>query len=176
MFERLSASGEVPSELMLHSTHVKARRSANSAKKGGVDASGGVSRGGPTSKVPCLAGPCGRPVAFGLTPGNVADINMAVPLLERIAPARRPFVDEVYNADRLRPWLAKRCIAAVIPSTASRYKPYPLNRRAYRCRNQFERLFCQSKNWRRIVTGYDRLARNYLPGLALVAIVSEWIV
>jgi hypothetical protein len=24
-----------------------------------------------------------RPVAFGLTPGNVADINMAVPLLER---------------------------------------------------------------------------------------------
>ncbi|MBP0496446.1 transposase, partial [Roseomonas sp. SG15] len=30
------------------------------------------------------------------------------------------------------------------------------------------------KNWRRLATRYDRLARNYLASLALVATVSEW--
>lgn len=50
------------------------------------------------------------------------------------------------------------------------------NDRAYRRRNQIERLFCRLKNWRRIATRYDRLARNYLAGLALAAIVSVWIV
>jgi transposase len=101
---------------------------------------------------------------------------MAVPLLEQIAPPKRLIADKAYDADRLRRWLAKRRITAVIPSTASRYKPYPLNRRAYRRRNGIERLFCRLKNWRRIATRYDRLARNYLAGLALAAIASEWIV
>jgi transposase len=101
---------------------------------------------------------------------------MAVPLLEQIAPPRRLIADKAYDADRLRRWLAERRITAVIPSTASRYKPYPLNRRAYRRRNGIERLFCRLRNWRRIATRYDRLARNYLAGLALAAIVSEWIV
>ena len=34
MFEKLAASGEVPAELMLDSTHVKAHRSASGAKGG----------------------------------------------------------------------------------------------------------------------------------------------
>lgn len=99
---------------------------------------------------------------------------MAVPLLERVALPKRVIADKAYDADRLRRWLATRQIKAVIPSTATRTTPYPLNRRAYRHRNQIERLFCRLKNWRRIATRYDRLARNYLAGLALVAIVSEW--
>jgi transposase len=37
-----------------------------------------------------------------------------------------------------------------------------------------ERLFCRLKNWRRLATRYDRLARNYLAALALVATVTEW--
>jgi transposase len=30
------------------------------------------------------------------------------------------------------------------------------------------------KNWRRITTRYDRLARNYLSSLALAAIIIAW--
>ncbi|HEY1863795.1 MAG TPA: transposase, partial [Roseiarcus sp.] len=37
-----------------------------------------------------------------------------------------------------------------------------------------ERLFCRLKNWRRVATRYDRLARNSLSGLALAAIVIAW--
>jgi transposase len=97
-----------------------------------------------------------------------------VPLLEAAAPSRRLIADKAYDVDRLRDWLKARRIKAVIPSTATRTVPYPLDRIAYRRRNLIERLFCRLKNWRRIATRYDRLARNYLAGLALIAVVTEW--
>jgi transposase len=121
-----------------------------------------------------VADPCGRPVAFALTPGNVADITMAVPLLSAVTAPRRLIADKAYDAESLRDWLKARRIRAVIPSTASRTVPYPLDRRAYRRRNLIERLFGRLKNWRRIATRYDRLARNYMAALALVAVAAEW--
>nr|WP_236626770.1 IS5 family transposase [Sphingomonas sp. MM-1] len=144
-------------------------------KKGEWQEAIGRSRGGRTCKVHCLADDRGRPVAIALTPGNVADISMAVPLLSVTAPARRLIGDKAYDANSLRRWLAERRIKAVIPSTASRRTPYPLNRRIYRRRNVIERLFCRLKNWRRIATRYDRYATNYLAAIALVATIAEWI-
>jgi transposase len=46
---------------------------------------------------------------------------------------------------------------------------------AYRRRNVIKRILCRLKNWRRIATRYDRLARNYLAALALVFIIVAWI-
>ena len=74
----------------------------------------------------------GRPVAFALTPGNVADISMAVPLLSIVSPPRRLIADKAYDAESLRQWLKGHRIKAVIPSTATRTVPYPLNRAVYR--------------------------------------------
>jgi transposase len=99
---------------------------------------------------------------------------MAVPLIEAVLPPRRLIADKAYDAASLRTWLEQRGIVPVIPSTASRTVPYPLDRTAYRRRNVIERLFGRLKNWRRIATRYDRLARNYLAALALVAAVAEW--
>jgi transposase len=81
LFEQIAASGDVPHELSLDSSHVKAHRSAAGAKGGSGAQAVGRSRGGRTSKIHCLADDRGRPVAFALTPGNVPDISMAVPLL-----------------------------------------------------------------------------------------------
>ena len=100
---------------------------------------------------------------------------MAIPLLEVARPARRLIADEAYDADSLRQWLALARIKAVIPSSAARKAPYPLDRKAYRRRNVIERLFCRLKNWRRIATRYDRLAANYLSAIALVSTVIAWI-
>ena len=100
---------------------------------------------------------------------------MAVPLLGVATPVRRLIADNAYDADSLRRWRADRRIKAVIPSTASRRTPYPLNKRIYRRRNVIERLFCRLKNWRRIATRYDHHASNYLAGITLAAIVAEWI-
>ena len=100
---------------------------------------------------------------------------MAIPLLEVARPTKRLIADKAYDADSLRQWLAGAKIKAVIPSSAARRTPYPLDRKAYKRRNVIERLFCKLKNWRRIATRYDRLAANYLSALALVAAISTWI-
>ena len=99
---------------------------------------------------------------------------MAVPLLDTVAPPRRLIADKAYDVDGLRRWLKARHTRTVIPSTATRTVPYPLNLAAYRRRNLIERLFCRLKNFRRIATRYDRLARNYMAALALVAVATEW--
>jgi hypothetical protein len=80
----------------------------------------------------------GRRVAFAREPGNLADISMAVPLLTAVAPPRRLIADKAYDVDSLRGWLKARRIRAVIPSTATRTVPYPLDRPAYRRRNRIE--------------------------------------
>ncbi|MCZ0963113.1 IS5 family transposase [Paracoccus benzoatiresistens] len=127
------------------------------------------------SSSPCT-GRCvtGRPVAFAVTPGNIPDIDMAVPLLEGLSRPKRLIADKAYDAMSLRRWLKRRRIKAVIPSLATRTFPFPLDRKAYKRRNVVERMWGRLKNWRRIATRYDRLARNYLASLALVSIVIAW--
>jgi transposase len=105
----------------------------------------------------------------------MADITMAVPLLEALAPTRRLIADKAYDADRLRTWLQDKGIEAVIPGRAARAIAYPLNRAASRRRNSIERLFGRLKNWKRIATRYDRLAVNYLAAIVLVATITQWL-
>jgi transposase len=121
-----------------------------------------------------MADDCGRPVAFVLTPGNVADITVTRQIIAAVPASQRLIADKAYDAEPFRMWLDARGIDAVIPSTRSRTKPYPLDRQAYKRRNVTERMFGHLKNWRRIATRYDRLARNYLAALALVAVVTAW--
>jgi transposase len=63
----------------------------------------------------------------------------------------------------------------VIPSTRARRRPHPLNRRAYRGRDAVERMFERMKDWRRLATRYDRLARNFLSAIALLATAAGWL-
>ena len=141
------------------------------AQKGGVRGSDWALARRKNEQIHALADDRGRPVAFALTPGNVADITMAIPLLAAVDKPRRLLADKAYDADSFRNWLKRRKIKAVIPSTATRRTPYPLDQKTYRRRNVIERLFCKLKNWRRIATRYDRHAQNYLSGLALAAIM-----
>ena len=96
-------------------------------------------------------------------------------LAARLDEPKGLLADKAYDADSLRKWLKQRKVKAVVPSTASRRTPYPLDSRAYKRRNLIERMFCKLKNWRRIATRYDRYAQNYLSGLALAAIMIAWI-
>lgn len=45
----------------------------------------------------------------------------------------------------------------------------------YKGRNVVERCFCRLKDFRRIATHYDKLARNFLAAVLLAAIVAYWI-
>ena len=99
---------------------------------------------------------------------------MAKPLMDAVAAPKRLLADKAYDAEHFRIYLNQRNIQAVIPSTASRTVPYPLDAKAYKRRNIVERFFCKLKNWRRIATRYDRLARNYMAAIALAAIIIKW--
>jgi len=68
-----------------------------------------------------------------------------------------------------------RNIEPVIPSTASRKVQIPLDKKRYKQRNTVERMFCRIKDWRRIATRYDKLARNFFSALCLAAILCFWI-
>ncbi|HEX2365730.1 MAG TPA: IS5 family transposase [Bradyrhizobium sp.] len=174
IFAKIAVAGPVPEELAIDSSNVKAHRSA-SGGKGEFSQAVGVSRGGRTTTIHCLADGRGRIVAVALTPGNIADITMAMPMLEALAPAQRLIADKAYDADRLRDWLQDKGIEAVIPGRAARAVVYPLNRVVYRRRNVIERMFGRLKNWKRIATRYDRLAVNYLAAIVLVATVTQWL-
>ena len=100
---------------------------------------------------------------------------MAEPILEAMAPIHRLIADKAYDADRLRDWLGRRGIEAVIPARATRASVYPINKTAYRRRNIIERMFGKLKNWKRIATRYDRLAVNYLAAITLVALATQWL-
>jgi len=116
----------------------------------------------------------GRPRVLLLTPGNINDITVAAALLDIAGPIRRLIADRGYDANHLRRLLAERQAEAVIPSTASRTNPIPYDTFAYRERNRIERMWCRLKDWRRIATRYDKLARNYLSGAYLAAALIPW--
>lgn len=66
-------------------------------------------------------------------------------------------------------------VEAVIPSTASRRAPIPYDVAANRDRNRVERMWCRLKDFRRVATRYDKLARNYLAGVIMAATCAYWI-
>ena len=110
-----------------------------------------------------------------LSPGNVNDIAMAPALLEGTGAITRLIADKGYDANSLRRLLADQEAEAVIPSTASRKRPIPYDLVAYRQRNLIERMFGRLKDFRRIATRYDKLARNFLAGVMLAAAIIWWL-
>jgi len=109
-----------------------------------------------------------------ISAGNVNDIAMAEALLEGASRFDRLIADKGYDSMALRELVASRGAEAVIPSTASRRTPIPYDRDAYRARNLVERLWCRLKDWRRIATRYDKLARNFLSGALIAAAITYW--
>lgn len=110
-----------------------------------------------------------------LSAGNTNDISMAAALIRAAGPIRRLLADRGYDADHLRKLLADLGAEAVIPSTTSRRAPIPYDVIAYKDRNRVERMWCRLKDFRRVATRYDKLARNYLSGAFLAATCAYWL-
>ena len=100
---------------------------------------------------------------------------MAATLIAAAGPFRCLLADKGYDADHLRRTLAERGVEAVIPSTTARKAPIPYDTHAYKARNRVERMWCRLKDFRRVATRYDKLARNYLAGALIAAVCAYWI-
>ena len=134
---------------MIDSSAVKAQRASAGGKGEAAAQAIGRSRGGRTTKIHAIADGQGRPRAFLLSPGNVVDITVAPDLL-RLAPPHRAFLGDL------------------------RYDARALDASRYGARNAIERMFFRLKDFRRIATRYDRLARNFASAVALVAAITWW--
>jgi transposase len=99
---------------------------------------------------------------------------MAGDLLRLAGPIARLIADKAYDTNKLRQYLAEQDIEAVIPSVARRKPLIPHDPLIYRLRNLIERMFGRLKDFRRIATRYDKLARNFLAGIVLAAILTWW--
>lgn len=117
----------------------------------------------------------GRPRVLLLSPGNINDIALAPSLIAAAGPIKRLIADKAYDANSLRQLLDAQGAKAVIPSTASRRQPIPYNKTMYRQRNLIERMFARLKDFRRVATRYDKLARNFLAGALIAATVLWWL-
>jgi transposase len=109
-----------------------------------------------------------------VTPGQLGDVRAALVLLSQLPPASACAADRAYDANGLRQFLIERGTTPVIPNNPTRKRFQPFDRDAYKRRNLVERMFCRLKDWRRIATRYDKLARNYASAVTLAAVIIRW--
>jgi transposase len=123
-----------------------------------------------TTKVHALVDALGNPCSLMLTPGQDHDLTCAQPLLENADP-RALIGDKAYDADSLIDTLNEREITPVIPPKANRKVKRDCDFALYCERNLVERFFNKIKHYRAIATRYDKLARNFLAAVQLVAAI-----
>lgn len=110
-----------------------------------------------------------------LTPGNTSDIKGADLLVNATVGMKRLIADRGYDANRLRSTLRDQGTIPVIPGRRNRKRPIQYDQRRYRDRWLVEAMFCRLKDFRRVATRYDKLARNYQSAVALAAAVAFWL-
>jgi transposase len=110
-----------------------------------------------------------------VTEGQASDHRGAALMLPKLPPAKELIADRGYDSARFRAELARRGIAACIPSTRSRKHPIPHDVMLYRQRHRIETMLARLNDWRRIATRDDRYATMFLGAITLAATVIFWL-
>ena len=143
-------------------------------KRGAEQQAIGKSRGGRTTKIHAVVDANGRLIGFMLTGGNRHDIRPAEDLLKPLPIAKYLLGDTAYDSDMFRTFLIDRGTTPVIKQNPRRKRLHPFDEVAYKGRNVVERAFSHLKDWRRVATRYDKLARNFAATIILAAIIRWW--
>jgi transposase len=114
-------------------------------------------------------------IAILLTGGEAHDCPVAERLIRRVKPSKHLLGDKAYDSAALRGELCERGSRPVIPNKSNRKQPFSFNTRLYKLRWRVENAFNRLKDFRRIATRYDKLARNYLASICLAAALVWWI-
>jgi transposase len=144
-------------------------------KRGAQAQAIGLTKGGRNSKIHAVVDAFCRPWVFILTPGNTADCVMAEACVSLIGGVTELLADKGYDTNAFRAFLKANAIKAVIPGKCNRKKRIRHDQQAYKGRNVVERCFCRLKDFRRIATRYDKLARNFFSALCFVATLAYWL-
>jgi len=115
----------------------------------------------------------GNPLRWQLTGGEVHDITQAPALLAGFT-TEQVIADKGYDSDAFIACIAGAGAQAVIPARKTRREPRFYDPHAYRERHLIECFFSRLKQFRRIATRYEKLARNFLSMLNL-AMAYIWL-
>ena len=107
--------------------------------------------------------------------GHVADCIAADELLDRLAAAEILHGDKGYDSNAVRRKIESKGAAPNIPPKTNRRWKNCFSPWLYRHRNAIERMFGRLKDFRRVATRYDRLARNFLAAVCLAATLCYWL-
>jgi transposase len=110
-----------------------------------------------------------------LTGGEAHDCPVADRLIRRAKPPKRMLGDKAYDSTELREELNERGTKPVIPNKSNRKQSFSFSKRLYKLRWRIESAFNRLKDFRRIATRYDKMARNYLASVCLAAALVWWI-
>ena len=83
--------------------------------------------------------------------------------------------DKGYDADQLRRSLRDTGAVPVIPGRRNRKRIIRYDTDRYRGRHLIENAFCRLKDFRRVATRYDKLAADFLSGVALATALAFWL-
>ena len=128
----------------------------------------GKSRGGLSTKIHAAVDALGNPIRLLLTAGQASEHGQANALIDGF-PAEYVLADKGYDSDEFVKTIKEMGAAAVIPPRKNRNHLRGYDQEIYKERNLVERLFQKLKQFRRIATRYERLARNYQSMLYLAA-------
>ncbi|MFZ0693640.1 MAG: IS5 family transposase [Alphaproteobacteria bacterium] len=167
IFDRLAAKSR-DSLYLIDSTIVKAHRAASGAKGGEKNQAIGISRGGRSTKIHAIVDGKGRPLNFIVTGGQVHDSQVVEEVLDTPKPPLAVSADKAYDSEKVRQQIKDEGALPVIPNRSNATKKAYCPKRIYRRRHKIENFFCRIKDWRRIATRYDKLARNFLAAADLV--------
>ncbi|KTT69444.1 hypothetical protein NS319_10390 [Sphingomonas sanguinis] len=107
-----------------------------------------------------------------LTAGNVSDVKAAPALLERAGRMRYLLADKGHDANRLRRSLRDAKAVPVIPGRRNRKQAILNDKDRCRGRHLIEIAFCCFKHFRPVATCYDKLAVNFLSGVAIATALA----
>jgi transposase len=128
----------------------------------------GISRGGRSTKIHATVDSKGRPLNFTVTGGQVHDSQVVEDVLDTPRPPLAVTADKAYDSQKARQQIMDEGALPVIPSRSNATRKAYCPKRFYRQRHKIENYFCHIKDWRRIATRYDKLARNFLAVTNLV--------
>jgi len=140
----------------------------------------GYSRGGYSTKVHLLCDSQGTVVGIHLTPGQRHECKAFEPTMQRVYLSRRRGQrrwprrlagDKGYSYPRIRQWLRRRRIDQVIPTKKNQPRDPNFDQDEYRKRNIIERVIGWSKECRRLLSRFEKLAVNYLAFWIIASLV-----
>ena len=166
IFDTLAAKSR-ESLYLIDSTIVKAHRAASGAKGGAKPGDRYQSRWS-LHETHAIVDSKGRPLKFAVTGGQVHDSQVVGDVLDTPKPPLAITADKAYDSEKVRQQIKDEGALPIIPSRSNATKKAYCPKRFYRRRHTIENYFCRIKDWRRIATRYDKLARNFLAAAALV--------